>query len=95
VGPSEERSLAFPLDSDSFNELIGESTFPRFLVVVAVPDVGATWVRQRPSLLGLSAAGWWVRVKGEPTTNKATKTVHLPVSQRFDLHGLREMLQQA
>ena len=89
---SDDRQLAFALDSDSYNDLIEESTVPRFLVVIATPDIGACWVRQRPSLIGLNAAAWWGRVDGEKTDNTATKTVHLPVNQRFNLDGLREML---
>jgi hypothetical protein len=95
VGPPDSRSVAFPLDSDSYNELVGESTMPRFLVVVALPDIGQCWVRQRESLIGLSAAAWWVEVKGETTNNETSRTVHLPVAQRFDLIGLRKMLEQA
>lgn len=94
VGPSGDQKLAFRLDRDDYNSLLIPSTMPTFLVVVGLPDLDGTWVRQRSSMVALSAGAWWMRVTGEPTEQE-TITVHLPVEQRFNSAALREMLDAA
>jgi Domain of unknown function (DUF4365) len=91
VGSADTRKLAFRLDRDDYNTLLLPGNMPTFLVVVGVPEHDECWVWQRPSMLGLCAGAWWVRVEGEPTEQE-TITVHLPVEQRFNAAALREML---
>jgi hypothetical protein len=94
VGQPEDRKLAFRLDRDDYNSLLTPGTMPTFLVVVALPSLDGCWVRQRSSMVALSAGAWWLRVTGEPT-GQETITVHLPVEQRFNSAALREMLEAA
>ncbi len=91
VGPPENQKLAFRLDGADYNTLLLPSNMPTFLVVVGLPDLNECWVRQRPSMVALSAGAWWVRVQGQPT-DQETITVHLPVGQRFNAAALGEML---
>jgi hypothetical protein len=91
VGSPGEQKLAFRLDGADYNTLLLPNNLPTFLVVVGVPALDGCWVWQRSSILGLSAGAWWLRVTGEPT-DQETITVHLPVEQRFNAAGLREML---
>lgn len=94
IGPPGKQKLSFRLKGEDYNALLLPSNLPTFLVVVGVPEDGGCWVRQRPNMLGLSAGAWWLQVTGEPT-DQATITVHLPVEQRFNAAGLREMLDAA
>lgn len=94
VGSPENRKLSFRLKGDDYNTLLIPGTMPTFLVVVCVPDLDGCWVRQRSSMIALSAGAWWFRVTGEPT-DQETISVHLPVEQRFNSAALREMLDAA
>ena len=94
VGPADNRRLAFSLDAPTYNALREDGSIQRFLVVVAVPEQDHCWVRQRSSVVGLHAGAWWVQITGEET-NQGSKTVYLPVEQRFDLAGLEAMLRLA
>jgi Domain of unknown function (DUF4365) len=91
VGGAEDRRLAYQLDGPDYNELVEDCSYPRFLIVVALPTLGEAWVRQRSSIIALSAGAWWTRVSGPPTA-QGSKTVHLPAAQRFDVDGLHSML---
>jgi Domain of unknown function (DUF4365) len=94
IGSPGNGTLAFPLDGPDYNAMLGDSTMPCFLVVVCLPKIEETWVRQRPSVVGLSAGAWWLKIAGDPTT-QTQKTVHLPVEQRFDPVALQAMLELA
>lgn len=91
IGPRDNQRLAFSLAGADYNSMVEPRTVPCFLVVVCLPELDGCWVRQRPNMLALSAGAWWLRVTGEPT-EQATITVHLPIEQRFDVAGLRTML---
>jgi hypothetical protein len=91
VGVPGALELAFRLKGEDYNGLLQPSTLPTYLVVVGVPELDRCWVRQRSSMVALSAGAWWLEVRGEPTEQE-TITVHLPVEQRFNSAALREML---
>lgn len=94
VGSDDDRRVAFSLDGDDYNSLVEVCSYERFLVLIALPKMDEAWVRQRPSITGLCAAAWWAEVTG-PVTTQGSKTVHLPVRQRFDLSGLVSMMEKA
>jgi hypothetical protein len=78
-----------------YNELVKPCTFPRYLVVVALPGLDERWVFQRPGTIGLSAAAWWTKIEEGDKTEQKWITVHLPVEQRLDVRALRQMLEAA
>lgn len=94
IGPPEATKLSYSLDAGTYNALVQDSSIQRFLVVVAVPPQDQCWVRLRSSIVVMNAGAWWCEVTGEET-DQGSKTVHLPVEQRFDLAGLETMLRIA
>lgn len=87
-------SVAFSLEGEHYNDLCSPASFPRFLVVVALPQTHEPWVHLRSSIVALRTAVWWTAVSG-PTTSQQTKTVHLPVTQRLDDQAFADMLAAA
>ncbi|MCB9794610.1 MAG: DUF4365 domain-containing protein [Alphaproteobacteria bacterium] len=66
---------------------------PRVLVIVAVPESVADWVEQDEQRLLLRHCGWWLSLRGLPAVdNTATRRLHVPRSQRFDVAGLQGIM---
>ena len=87
------RELSFPIPADDYEQLRKTKTHPpRILVVVETIDPRAsTWVQVTHSDLLLRASAWYVSLKGaDPLPpDQRTKTVRIPVHQRFTPAALR------
>lgn len=68
---------------------------PRLLVVLYMPDNPADWIQYKSECIHLFRNAFWVSLRGMPEIhNKTSITLNIPVSQRFDVNALNEMMQK-
>jgi hypothetical protein len=89
-----EDHIAFSLKQSDYNALCNTKCWnPRILVVFLVPESPDRWVYQHERAMLTRHCAYWYSLRGEPETAQASKTVHVPRSQVFDVDGLCRLLQ--
>jgi len=89
---SSEVTIALPVKN--YNELIiTNSTVPRILIVVLVPEAITEWITQDEEQFRMRRCAYWASLEGrEQTQNRWTKTVKIPKTQAFTVDQLRQLL---
>lgn len=89
-----EPQLPFELSLKNYDDLrFTNFLVPRILVVLLVPELVQDWTRHNEKVLLLRRGAYWINLQGAPeTSNKETKTVSLPKSQRFTAGSLTEIM---
>ena len=92
--PKGEETFSFPLKLKNYDDLRGEQVMvPRVLVVVRVPGDLARWAEAAEEQLLLRHCGYWISLRGDPSTGNATnKTVTVPRNQMFTVDGLKALM---
>ena len=92
--------IRYSLDAKNYNRLVHENpTVPQILIVVLVPKNIDSWVihgnkKDRISTI-IKASAYWQSIKGEERTNQNSKTVKIPVEQRFTSQSLADLMRRA
>lgn len=86
----------FELKRRNYDHLIIQTQTPRILVVMHLPQDQANWMSLDTESLILKKCAYWVCLKGAPeTTNKASITVDIPVTNTFDVSGVKDLLEMS
>ena len=84
----------FPLPRRNFDLLRESAQTPRLLVVLALPKREDRWLTLTTKKLVLRRCAFWASLKGHPETrNRHTITVSLREQNRFDVAGLRRLME--
>ena len=86
----------FPLPRRNYDLLRESTQTPRLLVVLALPKHENRWLTVTTKKLILRGCAFWANLKGEPDTrNQRTITVSLREQNRFNVAGLRGLMEQS
>lgn len=86
----------FPLKRRNYDHLIIPTQTPRILIVMHLPSEQIDWVKVGIESLVLKNCAYWVCLTGEaPTTNATAITVDIPASKRFDVPGVKALLEMS
>jgi hypothetical protein len=91
-----EHSIAWTLDAGPFRRLTSKKRFiPAYLGVLVVPGDPETWLEQDQEKLLTRSRMYWqaAALLGEPDGDAGSKTVHLPLSNLFDVLQLRRIME--
>ena len=88
--------ITFPLKRRNYDLLIEETQTPRLLLLLDLPNEADEWMTITNDNVILRRRAYWLNLKGEPeTTNIASVTVRIPISNRFDVESLRGLMHQS
>ncbi len=89
-----EESFSYPLKIKNYNDLRELNVLvPRILVVVLVPAQVRIWITSTDQALLLRRCGYWCSLRGHPPSyNTATVSVALRREARFNVDGLRGIM---
>lgn len=89
--------IKFALPIKNYDDLRAtDLMLPRYLAVMRVPQDDATWIQHNADHMALLNDCYWVSLRGLPeTTNTATVTVDIPLTQRLTTESLRGLLSLA
>lgn len=93
---ADEDAFPFELSRKNYDDLRGERSAPRILVVLFLPEDASQWLSH--SLAGLVSrrCAHWCNLHGlADTTNSDSKTVYVPKANVFDCAGLRSIMERA
>ncbi|WP_310489736.1 DUF4365 domain-containing protein [Chamaesiphon sp. VAR_69_metabat_338] len=94
----DENHINFNLNVKNYNRLINKrSLVPQALIVVLVHKDVDEWVKNtaNPYLTELRASAYWISLKGhEPTENKSSITIKIPLSYRLSPEVLIEIMRK-
>jgi hypothetical protein len=88
--------LKFPLKKNNYDHLIIPTQTPRILILMHLPTEQIDWVKVDVEALVLKNCAYWVCLTGKAaTTNTASVTIDVPVNNRFDVPGLKSLLEMS
>jgi hypothetical protein len=94
--PYEDDGFRFPLLVKNYNDLREPTQTPRILVVLEMPRNPSDWIEVTAEELMLRRAAYWVSLRNAPEReNRTSVTITLPRSNRFDIDGLRALMEQS
>lgn len=89
--------IEFDLPVKNYNDLRDmQSTAPHYLVVLLLDGNEKKWLESDDVGLLIRRCAYWIDLRGSPpTSNTATVRVKIPMSQRFDVVALSNMVDEA
>ncbi|HVX13597.1 MAG TPA: DUF4365 domain-containing protein [Pirellulales bacterium] len=88
-----ERKISFPLKLKNYDDLRIESSVPRILVVMLVPEKVSDWLTHSETELAVRRCAYWVSLLGMPESqNRSSVTVAIPRGNLFSVDGLRSIM---
>jgi hypothetical protein len=89
-----DSEISYPLDLKNYEELrTTDLLVPRILIVVLVPSNADDWLSQSEQELCLRRCGYWVSLRGEPSTeNTSSVTVYLPRTNAFTVDQITSIM---
>lgn len=88
-------AIPFQLSAKNYNDLSKTNiTQPRILIVLLVPPEPHLWILHKRKHIILQNNAYWLSLRGYPPLEdgRASKTVHIPLEQRFTVNSLKHML---
>ena len=86
----------YPLRSENYNLLCGQSQTPRLLVVLGLPRDRTKWLTITAEELILRRRAYRLNLRGhDETENKTSITVHIPEQNLFNVDNLRMLMEQS
>lgn len=88
--------MPFSLKLKNYNDLRESTQVPRILVVVRLPKDAAQWLSVSADELIMRHCAYWVSLRDAPETDvEKAKTVYIPSKNRFDIEGLKALMDQS
>jgi hypothetical protein len=96
LGEATNEQYRYPLKRRNYDLLRDQAMVPRILVLLSLPSVEAEWLSVSPDQLILRRCAYWVSLAGFPeTTNTANVTISVHSNNRFDIDGLKALMERA
>lgn len=96
LGECKDGVYRYPLKIRNYNLLRIETMVPRILVVLSLPSLETEWLLVNAEELILRRCAYWTSLRGSPEKdNKDTVTISLENKRRFDVEGLKALMEMA
>jgi hypothetical protein len=90
-------NFALQLKKKNYDDLRVASMTPRLIVVLNLPKKEPEWLKVSVQRLVIKRCAYWASLSGAPPlpANQDTKVVLFPATNRFDVDGVRELMEMA
>jgi hypothetical protein len=96
LGAPAEGVFRYPLKRRNYDLLREATMVPRILVVLDLPTNETDWLDVTPDELIMRKCAYWTSLLGaRETDNKETVTISIQHANRFDVEGLKTLMQKA
>jgi hypothetical protein len=87
----------FTLKKKNYDDLRVPTQVPRIVVVLALPKKETSWLNVSVSKLVMKRCAYWASLRGKPELpdGQASVTIEIPAVNRFDVDGLRKLMEAA
>ena len=90
------REIRFPLPVKNQRDLAVRSTVPRVLIVMLLPTDTGEWLEQTTDELCVRKCAYWTTLEGQdPSPNRHTVTVSVPLANVFDVSAAQRLIAEA
>jgi hypothetical protein len=88
--------ISYALSAKNHRDLVDTAVgTPRILIVLALHADPSDWLKTSADAFIMKRCAWWKSLRGQPPTlNNATKTIRIPIDQRFDVTALEGMMKR-
>lgn len=91
----DKNELVFQLEKKNYNYLIGPSPLPIVLIVHYAPKSQDEWLEEKNTGTTIRYASYWYSLYGKECIEQGSKTIRIPLKQRFDRKSLLWMMEEA
>lgn len=96
LGKASNGAFSFPLKRRNYDLLREPTIVPRVLVVLDLPKDEKEWLSVKPEELVLRRCAYWANLAKSPETeNKESVTISIENKNRFNVEGLKALMEQA
>lgn len=96
LGEATNETYRYPLKRRNYDLLREQTMVPRILVLLSLPSAEADWLSVSPEQLILRRCAYWVSLVGVPETkNNESVTISVHNNNRFDIDGLKALMERA
>lgn len=96
LGEQNRGQYRYPLKRRNYDLLREQTMVPRLLVLLDLPIDQVDWLLVTPEQLVLRRCAYWVNLAGfQETENKETVTISAYAANRFDVDGLKALMELA
>jgi hypothetical protein len=96
LSPAKDGKFHYALRRRNYDLLREPTMVPNILVLLALPQVEAEWLTVTSEQLVMRRCAYWASLKGFPeTTNKDTVIILIEDEDRFDVDGLKALMERA
>lgn len=93
---SKDGYLGYKLKVRNYDLLRLETQTPRLLVILDMPSDDERWMKIKKNKLILRHRAYWLSLRGcNPTRNRYSITVKIPVGNLFDVSSVRKLMEQS
>ncbi|WP_368228840.1 DUF4365 domain-containing protein [Aeromonas sp. R10-1] len=92
---SKKNELVFQLEKKNYNYLVGPSPLPLILVVHYAPKTHDEWLEENNNGMLIKHASYWYSLYGREPIESDSKTIRIPLKQRFDSTSILWMMELA
>lgn len=94
----DENNIIYDLESKTYNDLVDRlphtQSTPCILIVLCLPPSAPLWLSVGKEELAIRKCCYWLKLEGEPTSNRSTKRIQIPCENRFDPEALKALMDQ-
>ena len=88
--------IRFPLPVGNQRDLAIRTTVPRILIVMLLPADESDWLAQSGDELCMRKCAYWTTLEGrDPSENRSTITVRIPLANLFDVGAAQRWMTEA
>lgn len=90
-----KNELVFQLEKKNYNYLVGPSPLPLILVVHYAPKTHDEWLEENNNGMLIKHASYWYSLYDREPIKSDSKTIRIPLKQRFDSTSILWMMELA
>jgi hypothetical protein len=93
----QDESFKLSLKKKNYDDLRVETQVPRIVVVLSLPKKEANWLNVSVRQLVMKRCAYWASLRGKPELpdGQQSVTIAIPASNRFDIDGLKHLMEMA
>jgi len=90
--PVQPAGITWRMRRKNYDDLRRETSTPRILVLLLVPEYKEDWFGQSEEELTIRKAAYWLSLRGMPAVNQATITLMVPRTQLLTPEAIRKLM---
>ena len=90
-----EDEVVYDMDVEAYNKLVNPVRGLIILILLRLPKDGGEWLNINEDAFCMKHCCYWIRLKGDPSSNVRSRRIKIPRHQLFDPQAVAHLLELA